>query len=204
MIIFHFREILRHVQNLSNPLFYRNSRRVLLQLRQSHPHVFQNSCLFSEVASRLGTVTYRLPARRFLQELFLDLQFNKLYIEPTEILEIPTTTNEQVSEISSDTTANRTSPIKNKINGRVPIPEIDSPSSSSSSTSEINKKPTTTINTLSSIRLKAPETIKKNEKLSDEEIIAEILKPAERLKISKNSENKLSKVTGTNTAISLD
>jgi hypothetical protein len=37
--------------------------------------VFQDVCLYSEVSHRLGSATYRLTARRFLQELFLDLQF---------------------------------------------------------------------------------------------------------------------------------
>lgn len=48
------------------------------------------------------------------------------------------------------------------------------------------------------------EVSEKKERLSDEKIIAEILKPAERLQISKSSDNKLLKLTGTNTAISLD
>ena len=35
----------------------------------------QDICLFSDVAVRLGSNTYRMPARRFLQELFLDSTF---------------------------------------------------------------------------------------------------------------------------------
>lgn len=37
--------------------------------------MLQDICLFSDVAVRLGSNTYRMPARRFLQELFLDSTF---------------------------------------------------------------------------------------------------------------------------------
>jgi len=46
------------------------------RLKQQYPVVFQDICLYSEVSHRMGSATYRLSARRFLQELFLDLQFD--------------------------------------------------------------------------------------------------------------------------------
>jgi rapamycin-insensitive companion of mTOR len=46
------------------------------RLKQQYPLVFQDVCLYSEVSHRMGSATYRLSARRFLQELFLDLQFD--------------------------------------------------------------------------------------------------------------------------------
>lgn len=45
--------------------------------------------------------------------------------------------------------------------------------------------------------------LRKSERRSDEKIIAEILKPEERIRVSKSSD-KLLKVSGTNTAVSLD
>ena len=50
---------------------------------------------------------------------------------------------------------------------------------------------------------KNKETALVPERLSDEKIIAEILKPEERLRVSKSSD-KMLKVTGANAAISLD
>jgi hypothetical protein len=47
-----------------------------IRLKQQYPAVFQDVCLYSEVSHRMGSATYRLSARRFLQELFLDLQFD--------------------------------------------------------------------------------------------------------------------------------
>lgn len=98
-----YRDILRHAQRLANPVWYRYSRQSLLRLRQRYPEKFQveiyrifrnisiwfkkiryilytyyflqDTCLFSDVAARLSSGTYRMPARRFLQELFLDSPF---------------------------------------------------------------------------------------------------------------------------------
>ncbi|XP_015123532.1 rapamycin-insensitive companion of mTOR [Diachasma alloeum] len=193
------KETLRHAQRLSNPVWYRHSRQALLRLRQRYPEKFQDTCLFSEVASRLGSGTYRLQARRFLQELFLDAPFDVLYLEPMKILHMPIGTEENLAQPtpavlpSSDLSI---SPSKRRVNGRLTIPEVESPSSTTSELASETRD--------NGGRLKSPEAPDKTEKLSDEKIIAEILKPAERLRISKSSDNKLLKVTGTNTAISLD
>ena len=40
---FYFREILRHVQRLANPVLYKHSQQTLLRLRQRYPEEFQAS-----------------------------------------------------------------------------------------------------------------------------------------------------------------
>lgn len=77
--------ILRHVQRMANPVWSKQSRTQLLELKQKHPSAFQDICLYSEVCQQLGRNTYRLGSRRFLQELFLDLDFASFYREPGEI-----------------------------------------------------------------------------------------------------------------------
>lgn len=67
--------ILRHVQRMANPVWSKQSKMALLELKQKHGTAYQDVCLYAEVCRALSTNTYRLPARRFLQELFLDLQF---------------------------------------------------------------------------------------------------------------------------------
>uniref|UniRef100_A0A182K5H7 Rapamycin-insensitive companion of mTOR domain-containing protein n=1 Tax=Anopheles christyi TaxID=43041 RepID=A0A182K5H7_9DIPT len=67
--------VLRHVQRMANPVWSKQSRSVLLDIKQSHPGAFQDVCLYSEVCRLLGCNTYRLGSRRFLQEMFLDLDF---------------------------------------------------------------------------------------------------------------------------------
>lgn len=78
--------ILYNVQRLSNPVSCKQSKSALLELKQKHPTSFQDICLYSEVCKSLGRSTYRLNARRFIQELFLDLNFESFYAEPTEII----------------------------------------------------------------------------------------------------------------------
>ncbi|XP_004525858.1 rapamycin-insensitive companion of mTOR isoform X2 [Ceratitis capitata] len=78
--------ILFNVQRLANPVSARLSKKALLELKQKHPAAFQDICLYSEVCRSLGRSSYRMSARRFLQELFLDLNFDSFYTEPTDIL----------------------------------------------------------------------------------------------------------------------
>ncbi|XP_058444874.1 rapamycin-insensitive companion of mTOR [Malaya genurostris] len=74
--------ILLHVQRMANPVWSKQSRAQLLDLKQKHGSAFQDVCLYSEVCQQLARNTYRLASRRFLQELFLDLDFDSFYREP--------------------------------------------------------------------------------------------------------------------------
>ncbi|XP_050082678.1 rapamycin-insensitive companion of mTOR [Anopheles aquasalis] len=71
--------ILRHVQRMANPVWSKQSRGALLDIKQSHPATFKDVCLYSEVCYLLSHNTFRLASRRFLQELFLDLDFGSIY-----------------------------------------------------------------------------------------------------------------------------
>ncbi|XP_017050500.1 rapamycin-insensitive companion of mTOR [Drosophila ficusphila] len=78
--------ILYNVQRLANPVSAKQSKMALLELKQKHPHAFQDICLYSESCKTLGRSSYRMIARRFLQELFLDLNFDSFYVEPQLII----------------------------------------------------------------------------------------------------------------------
>ncbi|XP_043271902.1 rapamycin-insensitive companion of mTOR isoform X2 [Venturia canescens] len=204
------REILRHTQRLSNPVWYRYSRQPLLRLRQRYPEKFQDTCLFSEVAARLGCGTYRLPARRFLQELFLESPFDALYKEPMIILKMPIGTEENPAQMVTPFRHGESyrlsglSPSARTLNGRLTIAETGMEQQQEMAfESTRNKEDSGEDEKGKTLRPETGEVVKKRERLSDEKIIAEILKPAEMLQISKSS-TKLLKVTGTNTAISLD
>ena len=58
----------------------------LLKLKQRFPSAFQDLCLYSEVCLMLANHSYRLSVRRFVQELFLDLNYNELHEEPRKLL----------------------------------------------------------------------------------------------------------------------
>ncbi|RWS04250.1 rapamycin-insensitive companion of mTOR-like isoform X1, partial [Dinothrombium tinctorium] len=82
------REILRCVTNLSASVAFcsKASEQGLLILKQKYPQAFQDICLYSEVSLHLASYGFRLPARRFLQELFLDLTFDQLYVDAEAIV----------------------------------------------------------------------------------------------------------------------
>lgn len=69
------KEILKLVTNLSGSVAARNAEQGMLNLKQKYPEQFQDICLYSEVSIQLASYNFRLPSRRFLQELFLDLNF---------------------------------------------------------------------------------------------------------------------------------
>lgn len=92
-------EILKHAERLSNPVLTKQSKQALLHLKQRHPSSFQDICIYSEICNMVGLMTYRLNARRFLQELFLDLKFEHMYSEPNEILRNKTFEKEPEKQI---------------------------------------------------------------------------------------------------------
>lgn len=93
--------ILRHVQRMANPVWMKQSKMALLDLKQKHPLSFQDICLYSEICKSLGRNTYRLIARRFLQEIFLDLDFDSFYNESSEIIHRKDKEKETSSSICS-------------------------------------------------------------------------------------------------------
>ncbi|KAG7212743.1 hypothetical protein KM043_013008 [Ampulex compressa] len=178
------REILRHVQRLANPVWYRHSRQVLLRLRQCYPEKFQDTCLFSDVAARLASGTYRMPARRFLQELFLDSPFDALYIEPNSILEISICTeeNEEESLVPMVPESSSRVPSENKINGRLTLSEMQA-AQLAAVVEETGSDPRT-----AQQGNKNEQDMRICERRSDEKIIADILNPRERIRLSKSSD----------------
>lgn len=79
------REILKLVTNLSGSVAARNAEQGMLILKQKYPEEFQNICLYSEVSLQLATYNFRLPSRKFLQELFLDLNFESVSINQSAL-----------------------------------------------------------------------------------------------------------------------
>lgn len=79
-------EIIKHIERLSNPVWSKQSKQALLHLKQRHASCFQDICLYSDMCSIVSSSTFRLSSRRFLQELFLDLDFNGLLAESNRAL----------------------------------------------------------------------------------------------------------------------
>lgn len=71
--------IIKHVKKIANPVWSKQSKHKLLDLKQRHPYSFQDMCLYSEVSKILGCFSFRPSARRFVQEIFYDLDFKSFY-----------------------------------------------------------------------------------------------------------------------------
>ncbi|XP_074598789.1 rapamycin-insensitive companion of Tor [Brevipalpus obovatus] len=59
----------------------------LLNLKQKYPSAFLDVCLYSEISLQLASYNFRLSARRFLQELFMDVSFDQIYPDVESIYE---------------------------------------------------------------------------------------------------------------------
>ncbi|RVE41299.1 hypothetical protein evm_014048 [Chilo suppressalis] len=88
-------EVLHHVHYMSNPTHLRQTRSALLALKQRHPDVFRSPCVYSDVCALLARDSYMLCARRFLQELFLDANFECFASEPATLLARHTTPTDE-------------------------------------------------------------------------------------------------------------
>ena len=54
-----------------------------ISLKQKFPNAFQDLCLYSEICHLMASYKFRLSARRFIQELFMDLTFTEVRVRDT-------------------------------------------------------------------------------------------------------------------------
>ncbi|XP_030048917.1 rapamycin-insensitive companion of mTOR [Microcaecilia unicolor] len=80
------KEILRLVINLSSSVGTKGHETGLLTIKEKFPQAFDDICLYSEVSYLLAHCTFRLPSRRFIQELFQDVQFLLMHEEAEAVL----------------------------------------------------------------------------------------------------------------------
>ena len=73
-------------------------------MKQKSPETFTDLCLYSEVCLLLSEYSFRLFSRRFLQELFMDVDYSELYVEPYRILEISNCEESNLAEKTSEAT----------------------------------------------------------------------------------------------------
>ncbi|KAG1943517.1 rapamycin-insensitive companion of mTOR isoform X2 [Pimephales promelas] len=83
------KEVLRLVINLSSSVGTKGNETGLLTIKEKFPYAFDDICLYSEVSYLLGHCMFRLASRRFIQELFQDVQFIPMYEEAESILAMP-------------------------------------------------------------------------------------------------------------------
>lgn len=80
------KEVLRLIINLSSSVGTKGHETGLLTIKEKFPYAFDDICLYSEVSHLLAHCMFRLTSRRFIQELFQDVQFTPMYEEAEAIL----------------------------------------------------------------------------------------------------------------------
>ncbi|XP_075895237.1 rapamycin-insensitive companion of mTOR-like isoform X2 [Nelusetta ayraudi] len=80
------KEVLRLIINLSSSVGTKGHETGLLTIKEKFPYAFDDICLYSEVSHLLAHCMFRLTSRRFIQELFQDVQFIPMYEEAESIL----------------------------------------------------------------------------------------------------------------------
>lgn len=74
------KEVLKHVSNMICGVGSKNNEQNLLRLKQKFPSAFKDICLYTELCAILSRYNVRLPIRRFIQELFLDITFEEVSV----------------------------------------------------------------------------------------------------------------------------
>lgn len=64
----------------------KQARQFLLHSKQKNPCIFQDVCIYSDVCKMLSETSFRLGPRRFIQDLFLEVNFITFQSQNTEIL----------------------------------------------------------------------------------------------------------------------
>ncbi|KAM9359983.1 rapamycin-insensitive companion of mTOR-like [Symphorus nematophorus] len=92
------KEVLRLIINLSSSVGTKGHETGLLTIKEKFPYAFDDICLYSEVSHLLAHCMFRLTSRRFIQELFQDVQFMPMYEEAEAILtKLPKPVEEDVN-----------------------------------------------------------------------------------------------------------
>jgi len=79
-------EALKLVGTMNSSVGTKGAEQNLLKIKRIIPEVFTDLCLYSEVAQVLADYHFKLPTRRFIQELFLDVNFSPMDGEARIIL----------------------------------------------------------------------------------------------------------------------
>nr|KAG5705288.1 hypothetical protein BaRGS_010739 [Batillaria attramentaria] len=95
-------EVLRLIVNLSSSVGLKGSEQGLLALKQRFPSTFKDVCFFSEACLILSTYSFRLNARRFIQELFDEIDITKLVEGPRSFLGIKDDEGPRMAPIRQD------------------------------------------------------------------------------------------------------
>ena len=80
------KEALKVISTLNATVGATKTENVLLKMKQQSPVIFKNPCFYSEVCQLMSHFSFRLSSRRFIQELFMDVNFEVLSEDARHLL----------------------------------------------------------------------------------------------------------------------
>lgn len=72
------KEALKVISTLNATVGASRTEDILLKMKQQCPVIFKDLCFYSEVCQLMSHFSFRLSSRRFIQELFMDVNFEVL------------------------------------------------------------------------------------------------------------------------------
>ncbi|XP_073992132.1 rapamycin-insensitive companion of Tor isoform X2 [Rhodnius prolixus] len=96
-------ELARMVEQLSNPILHKNCKQSLLQMKQFHGDLFEDTCVLSDVCHILSTCQVRIASRDFVHELFVS-PMDEVWSDAAELLAVANLrrSNRQQTSISNN------------------------------------------------------------------------------------------------------
>ena len=95
------KEALKIISTLNATVGASKTEETLLKMKQQSPVIFKDLCFYSEVCQLMSQFSFRLSSRRFLQELFMDVNF-EILAEDARILlaahKVPNDNSEENNE----------------------------------------------------------------------------------------------------------
>ena len=80
------KEALKIISTLNATVGASKTEDTLLKMKQQSPVIFKDLCFYSEVCQLMCHFSFRLSSRRFLQELFMDVNFEILAEDARSLL----------------------------------------------------------------------------------------------------------------------
>ncbi|CRK92792.1 CLUMA_CG006294, isoform A [Clunio marinus] len=122
--------ILRNVIKMANPIMFKACRKILMELKQKYPQSFQDICLYSDICKHMSKCSYRLTVRRFIQEIFLDLNYDAfsngvdlvLEVAQQRLTDLKLLNNSKLFPLSSPPSSSQSHHTSNVPLSSIPIP----------------------------------------------------------------------------------
>lgn len=120
--------ILKHVQRMANPVWSKQSKLALFKIKQKHPYFFRNICLYSDVCIALSQNCYRFSSRKFLQEIFADVDYTTFYTDAFDVVSKKRApVDSKCEEINQDTdTVDGVMPTSESVHSAISSPTTNS------------------------------------------------------------------------------